>query len=477
MKQFIDKVGPFVKSKEKSKTMMRNLLIALLPIVIFAVYKNGYIPYSKGYTNVFGLFYPLLFIIIGMLSTFLTELLYSKIFFKDDYKNYFKNSYSLIPGLFLGLILPINTPIILLILGGFVAIILGKMLFGGFGNNIFNPALIGSLFIGTSYTALMGKSGIYLNGFELDAITKATPLTNIGGIQGIGTYETIVAPFGSLWDFFIGTIPGAIGETSALLCLVGFIYLTITKTIKWRIPTLYILTVFIMTAIIGSLNGVGIWYPLFHILSGGLMLGAVFMATDPVTSPTTKYGQLLFGISLGILTVFARIFTNYPEGVLTSILTMNMFVFILDKIGAKAPFKGIKKYISLAILVIFGLGLSFVGSLKFEVVDDKTDKNFNILDVSIKDDTYIYKVTQKGFYGLIEADITISNSLVTNIKVNQIKDDFYNIVIDNNYIDKLILEQKNINNVDTISGATRTSGALRAMVENTLKDYGDKYEK
>lgn len=469
----IKKIGPFMKSKDNTKKIMLNLLIALLPVIIFAIYKNGYLPYIEGKTNILGIVYPLVFIFTGAFTTFITEYIYSLLFIKDE--TYFKNSYALIPGLFLSLIMPINTPIVLLILGGVISTILGKMLFGGFGNNIFNPALLGRLFIMTCYTTIMNKSGIYLNGLEVDAITSATPLSNLLSIEGIGTYQTVVAPYGNLWNFFLGTIPGAVGETSALLCIIGFIYLTITKTIKWKIPVTYISTVFVMTFIIGLINGVGIWYPLFHILSGGLMLGSIFMATDPVTSPTTKWGQILYGICLGILTVFIRIYTNYPEGVLTSILTMNMLVFIIDRIGTKT---NIKKYITLIILLIFGVLLCIGTINKFKVEDTPVvNKDFKVLNVTKINNGVIYNVTQKGFSGLIEANITIKNNKIESVDIVKIEDHFYANLEDANYVDNLITNQDNIENVDVVSGATISSKAIKNMLINTMKDYGDNYEK
>ena len=240
--------GPYIKNKNSTNKIMSHLIISLLPIVLFSFYKNGIIPFIHHKTNIIGMIYPLIFILIGNLSTGLFEALYVKFILKEkDLKNYLINSYSFIPGLFLSLILPINTPISILILGSFVSSIIGKMLFGGFGNNIFNPALIGRLFIISTYAIVITNNGGYLNSYEIDTISSATPLSNVSIVEGIGTYETLVTPYGTLLDFFVGTIPGAVGETSALLCIIAFIYLTVTKTIKWRIPAFYVNTVFIMT--------------------------------------------------------------------------------------------------------------------------------------------------------------------------------------------------------------------------------------
>lgn len=461
-------MGPFIKSENKTTKIMKHLLIALTPILIFTFIKNGIIPYAKGYTNIVGLFLPLIFILISTLSTFTFETIYTMIFEKQNIKNCIKNSYSIFPGLFLGLILPINTPITLLILASLVSSIIAKMLFGGFGNNIFNPALVGRLFVISAYAIVIGKSGGYLNSYELDTISSSTPLTNASMINGIGTYETLVKPYGSLMNFLIGTIPGALGETSALLCILGFIYLTYFKAIKWKIPVTYILTVFAITYVIGGMNDLGIWYPLFQILSGGLMFGAIFMATDPVTSPVTPIGQVLYGMFLGILTVIFRFLTPLPEGVLTSILTMNMFVVILDKIGALARFDFKITLIPFIIAWILILGLSIGISINYN--NEQKDENFNIISKETTRTTTTYVVTQKGYSGNIKAKIVIDNDKVTQFEVLEQSDSFYQKIEEENYLNKL----KENSNIDTISGATVTSTAIKTMLKNVLYDYNGK---
>jgi len=470
--------GPYIKSKNTTNKMMSNLIISLIPIILFSFYKNGIIPYYHNKTNLLGMFYPIIIILITTISTTLFEGIYAKIFLKEtNLKKYLKDSYSFIPGLFLGLILPINTPISILILGSFITAILGKMLFGGFGNNIFNPALIGRLFIISTYAIVISNNGGYLNNYEIDTISGATPLSNVSLVEGIGSYETLVKPYGSLMNFFLGTIPGTLGETSALLCILAFIYLTITKTIKWRIPAFYVGTVFVMTSIIALFNNIGIWYPLFQILSGGLLFGAVFMATDPVTSPTTKTGQIIYGLSLGLLTVIFRYLTPYPEGVLTSILTMNMLVVIIDKIGLKTKINPKKSIIPFVLLFTLIIGLPVLIASKYQTSNEIKDPNYNIENVQEVGNNVIYVVTQKGYVGNIKAEITINNSKIVNFKVLEQNESFYQKIIDSNYINKLINDINNIQNVDTVSGATITSNALKKMAINTLEDYGDKYER
>ncbi len=466
-------MGPFIKTKNTTTKMMINVIISIIPIILFSFYKNGYIPYKEGYTDIFGMFYPLIFILISIVSTFTFENLYLLLFNKNknSLRKIIGNSYAFMPGLFIALVLPINTPILILIFGCFVASILGKVVFGGFGQNIFNPALLGCLFIVSFFSINIANNGGYFNAYELDTISGATPLSNLSTIDSIGTYEQLVEPYGTMWDFLIGTIPGSVGETSALLCIIAFLYLTFTKTIKWRIPLLYIGTVFIMTSVIGLLNDTNIWYSLFQILSGGLMFGAIFMATDPVTSPVTRKGQLIYGILLGILTVSFRYLTPYPEGVLTSILTMNLLVVIIDKIGYKINFSSYKLIYPLIILIIFGSFITLNISNKFSNINNEVDKDFKILDVEVNTDKVTYKVSQYGYSSDMNLSITIKNGEVLEASIISSEDSFLDMVKESDYITKLINEQKSLSEIDTISGATFSSRAVKKAFINTLKDY------
>lgn len=458
-------MGPFVKSNMKTDKIMINLIIALIPIIIFAIYKNGYIPFANRNTDVLGLIYPLLFVVIGALTSFLVEFIYYK-FIKKNEK--FKNSYSIFPGVFLALILPLKTPIYILIIGCIIAS-LSKIISGGFGKNIFNPALIGYMFVVILFTSVFTTDN-YFNNYELDTISSSTPLTNASMLSDIGSYDKLVKPYGSMLNFFVGTIPGSLAETSSLLCLVALIFLIATKTIKWRIPVTYIAAVFIITFGIGRLLGQGIYYPLFHIFSGGLMFGAVFMATDPVTSAVTPVGQVLQGLFLAILTVVFR-FTGV-EGVATSILILNMFIFLFDKIGSRSRFnfmKALPWFILGCILII----VTIISLAATKRVIDNQDPNFNIISKETQNNQTTYVVTQKGYGGKIKASVIIENDKITSIEIisNNETKDRYQLVIDNNYLNTLIENQDNIEEVDTISTATVTTNALKKMIINVMADY------
>lgn len=469
------KIGPFIKSKNTTNKMMLNLLVSLIPIIVFTVYKNGVLPYQAGKIEFIYILYPLLFILLPALVSFLIETIYAIIFLKKRNKDifkYIKSSYSFFPGLFLGLILPINMPIWIVLLGAVIAS-LSKMIFGGFGKNWFNPALVGYLFIFIFFTSYFQINGGYLNKLEVDTISTSTPLTNSIVVEGIGDYDSLVKPYGSLVNFFTGMIPGSIGETSTLLCLVAFIYLTITGVIKWKIPIVYVLTVFFATFLIGNINNLGIWYPLFQILSGGLMFGAVFMAIDPVTSPTTTQGQILYGLFLGILTVGIRYLSPLPEGVFISILVMNIFVKVLDTIGYKAKFDfrvSLLPYIVVWILII---GLGFYVGNDYAKKSSLVDSNFNIVSKETKGNKTTYIVTEKGYVANIKAEVVINKEKILSYRVLEQSESFYYKIYDSNYLDTLVNNQFSLKDVDTVSGATVTSKALKKLLQNVLKDYNN----
>lgn len=474
--KFQERTGNYLKSNNTTNKIMNNFIIALIPIIIYSFYKNG-IMACKNNFNIYTLFKPLIMLIVSIITSYLTEYIWFRIKEKNKNTKYLiKNSHGIIPAIMLTLILPINTPITVLILGSIFASFIGKLIYGGIGKNIFNPALIGRLFIITAYSSLIMNAGGYLNDYEktIDAISGATPLTNFDNLKYLGTYDTVVKPYGGLLNFFIGNIPGAIGETSALLCIIGFIYLIVKKSVKWRIPIYYILTVFTMTTIIGLLNGMGLWYPMLQILSGGLFFGAIFMATDPVTSPITDYGQKIYGLLLGLLTVTLRYLTPYPEGVLTSILVMNLFVPIINKISINVRFSKILKtsYTIFILTIIFVMTMIISVNVKKinNVVEEKT--NLQVINKEVNQDSTIYEVKHKGFMSpdSIHAKITIKNNKVTNIEILDTLDHYYDSMIKNtNYLDKLITNQNNLDTIDAISGATYTSKYLKEMVKDTLK--------
>jgi electron transport complex protein RnfD len=231
------------------------------------------------------------------------------------------DSSAVVTGLLLSLCLPPAVPLWAPAIGGACAIVIGKQVFGGLGQNIFNPAHIGRAILLASFpvqmTAWTAPAGV------VDGVSMATPLA----LMKAGAMDRLP----SLVQMLTGQISGSLGETSALAILAGGIFLIVRKHIDWRIPASYLGAVLVLTGIYGGVRGYGLLYPVYQLLSGGLLLGAFFMATDWVTSPVTRRGRVVFGLGLGLLTCLIRFFGGLAEGVCYSILLMNILTPLIDR--------------------------------------------------------------------------------------------------------------------------------------------------
>ena len=313
--------SPHAHQEATTKTIMRDVLIALVPALLFSVYNFG----------IRALFVTL----VSVLACYGFEKLWNKLMKQHD-KTY--DLSACVTGVLLAFVCPVTIPYWTIIFGAAFAILLVKMLFGGLGCNIVNPALAGRAFM-FSWPVLM--STWVKVGFEnaapviggADVVTAATPM---------GALHALTLPETSIMASFWGNVGGCIGETSAALLLVGFIYLLLRKVITARIPAAFIGTVAVLTFLF-PMGQPRIEWMLYHLFSGGLMLGAIFMATDYVTSPLTHLGQIIYGIGCGALTVLIRYFGGYPEGVSYAILCMNCCVVLLDRIGRPVKFGAPKK--------------------------------------------------------------------------------------------------------------------------------------
>ncbi len=313
--------SPHAHASATTRTIMRDVLIALLPALAGSVYFFG--------------FRALIVTLLSAASCVFFEWGYRKLMHLDS--TVYDMS-AIVTGVLLAFVCPVTIPYWCIIIGDFFAIIVVKQLFGGIGKNFVNPALAARAFL-FSWPAIM--SNWVVPGFQnaagifstADALTSATPL---------GTMHQGVLPQESLLDLFLGNVGGCIGETSAMLLLIGFAYLLICKVISVRIPIAFVGTVAVLTFLFPQGNDRLTWMAA-QLLSGGLMLGAIFMATDYVTSPVTKLGQVIFGIGCGVITVVIRYFGGYSEGVSYAILVMNACVVLLDKLGRPKKFGAPKK--------------------------------------------------------------------------------------------------------------------------------------
>ncbi len=302
--------NPHIRSKDTTARIMQYVVIALLPATLFGVFQFG--------------LHALLQVVITVATTVLTEYIYDRCMHKKISIGDFS---AVVTGVLLALNLPPSAPLWIGVIGGFFAIIVVKMLFGGLGQNFMNPALGARCFLMISFTSIMTN-------FDCDAYTGATPLA------AIKTGEA--AP--ELLDMILGQTAGTIGETSMIALLIGAVFLLIMKVIDLRVPGTYILT-FVVFIVLFSGHGLDINYILSQLAGGGLMLGAFFMATDYVTRPITKNGQYVFGIFLGIMTGIFRIFGPSAEGVSYAIILGNLLVPLIERFTKPTAFgkKKVKK--------------------------------------------------------------------------------------------------------------------------------------
>jgi electron transport complex protein RnfD len=240
---------------------------------------------------------------------------------------------AVVTGLLLALNLPSNIPVLMIIIGSLVAIGVAKMTFGGLGNNPFNPALVGRVFMLISFPVQMTTWPVpkgFGTGY-LDATTGATPLAIVKeGLKNGESLSQLIEKIPSTIDMIIGKMGGSIGEVSAIALIIGLIYLLYKKIITWHIPVSVIGSLLVFTTILWLINPSMYASPVFHLLAGGVLLGAIFMATDYVTSPMSPVGMIIYGCGIGILTVIIRVWGAYPEGVSFAILIMNAFVPLMN---------------------------------------------------------------------------------------------------------------------------------------------------
>jgi len=295
-------VSPHIRDRSTTTTIMLDVIIALVPALIASII-------------VFGA-RALLVVVVCVVSCVLSEWLFEK---GTNRRITIGDLSAVVTGLLLAYNLPVGIPIWQAIFGSVVAIIVVKQLFGGIGQNFANPAITARIVM------LLAFSGTMTTWVFPDAVSTATPLALLAG----GDYAALP----SNADLFLGRIGGCIGETSKLALLLGGVYLIIRRVISWHTPVVFIATVFLFTAILGK-------QPVAQVLSGGLILGAFFMATDYATTPSTKWGRVIFAFGCGLITVLIRVWGNYPEGVSFSILLMNILTPYISKWTRSKPVGG-----------------------------------------------------------------------------------------------------------------------------------------
>ena len=305
--------SPHIRQGDTTRGIMSDVVIALLPAAVYGCILFGW--------------HAALVLSVCIIFAVLSEFLWNKALKKPNTTG---DMSAVVTGLLLGMNLPSSIPLWQAAIGSIVAIIVVKQMFGGIGQNFVNPALAARIILLVSFPTDMTTwaSPFYYTQGAVDAVTSATPLAQ----NAAGTFS------GSYLDLFLGNVGGCIGETCALAILLGGIYLIARKVISPIIPVTYIATVFVLAFVMGQ-------DPVFHILSGGVMLGAFFMATDYTTSPITSKGKVIFAIGCGLMTMLIRVYANLPEGVSFSIVLMNILVPHIENLTRPKAFGEIKKKI------------------------------------------------------------------------------------------------------------------------------------
>ena len=311
--------SPHVHSGQSVEKLMYGVVIAMVPAFLFSVFM-----YGIGALTV---------TVLSVAFCLLFEFLIQKYILNTPSR--ISDGSALVTGVLLAFNLPSNLPWWIIMIGALVSIGIGKMTFGGLGNNPFNPALVGRVFLLISFpvqmTAYPVPEGI-TTGYMVDGFSGATPLAVIKeGIKAGTPVKQLMSELPNYGDMLLGKMGGSLGEIAGLMLIIGLVYMLIRKVITWHIPITVLGSIAVFTGILWLINPDGNADPLFHLLTGGVLLGAIFMATDYVTSPMTPKGMIIYGVGIGVITVIIRVWGAYPEGVSFAILIMNGFVPLLNR--------------------------------------------------------------------------------------------------------------------------------------------------
>jgi electron transport complex protein RnfD len=309
--------SPHAHGKETTQKLMFGVVVALLPALFTSIFYFGW--------------GAIIVTSVSVASCILFEYLIRRFIFRKPIT--ITDGSALVTGLLLAFNVPSNLPVFIVVTGAFVSIAIAKMTFGGLGNNPFNPALVGRVFMLISFPVQMTRWPVpkgFITSYT-DAVTGATPLAVVKeGLKNGEPLQQLIAQIPTPGQMFLGNMGGSMGEVAAVALLIGFIWLLYKKIITWHIPVSVIGSLIIFTAILWLIDPEKNANPLFHLLAGGVLLGAIFMATDYVTSPMNPKAMIIYGCGIGILTVIIRVWGAYPEGVSFAILIMNAFVPLMN---------------------------------------------------------------------------------------------------------------------------------------------------
>lgn len=499
MKISLQRTSPNYRQKLSTHRIMRDLTIGLLVIVAYSLY-NLYYNYPTNEPLITGALIYIVSVVVGLV----TEAIWGVVH-KTNVLEQLKNGFPWVTSIIFALTLPIGTPLYVVAIGSFISIFLGKLVFGGFGQNIFNPALVGRVIVHLSFgdkllpyiDAMKGASG------AIDITTSATPaamLASTNWMGGEGFNYTLT-------DLLLGNHGGTLGETCIWLILLVGIVLVIRRVFDARIPVAYLGTVLVLSEIFALVCGLDpVTYPLVQLCLGGVVFGAVFMATDPVTSPTSPLGKILYGVCLGFLTMIIRLKANYPEGVLFSILIMNMLTplidsFILGRTNTRIAKQSVSIVLCLAIAggCVAGIGNGIQNDIaeakakaeeaakkKEEAEKKKAEEEANSYNFKVLEEIsggYIMETTGYTADKPMKIEVKISGDTIQSVKVLEApgETEYYGaeLVHGTNkmsteakaFYDKYLAAEfktSDLDGVDTKTGATMTTKGIVNAIKGAI---------
>lgn len=336
--KYVFHVSPNLQSKNSTQNIMRDLTIGLSVVFLCSL-----IYYATSYGMNYAL-QEILLLLCSLVTAFICEAVFAKVK-KQDIKNFITHSFAWVTCLIMVMMCTIDTPVYAIIIATFFAVAVGRLMFGGFGQNIYNPAAVGRAVIFASFS-----------GMTSNLVTSATPTGVLASTfrwlpGSADALHSFLDAYGGWGGLFMGTYPGAMGETFTLAIILVGIFLIVRNVIDWRVPVMYLGTIFVIAALIAAFSGIDswngipaiLWYPCLHLLVGGVVFGAFFMLTDPVTMPVVPAGRVFFAICAGIITMLIRMKGNFVEGCLYSILIMNTFTPLIEQMFDKPQLTQIKK--------------------------------------------------------------------------------------------------------------------------------------
>ena len=480
--KFSYKVSPNYAAKQSTTGIMLELSLALVVVTVASAIWYGVTGGASLGIRV------ILLSIASVVTALCTETLYLLARKKKDIAKELLHSYGWVTGLIIPLITRINVSFYAIIIATAIAILFGKMLFGGFGQNIFNPAAFAEAIIMNSFSASVAA----------DIQTGATPLAamkSYGWVVDGSALQNVLGQFGNLSGMFLGNYQSVIGGSCALLLILVAVYLIARRIIDYRLTVTYIVTVFVVSLIVGLMHGAGIEYAIVNVLAGGVLFAGVFMLTDPVTSPVSIPGRYVFAVGAAALTLIIRWKSNLPDGALYSILIMNMLTPAIDQLFDGSQIKDATKIARKAVIAMcaFLVAVLLVGSslvAKTPTVaeepkkDDKpaeavalsaedfSENNAECTETSNDGTTAVYACKAKGFEGVNEATVTIdvAKKTVVSIVVTKFSDteEVGDQATTEEQLKKYVGATAD-SKIDATTGATFTSKSLRAMIATALK--------